>query len=124
MPGPPPFKSPVNHEAEEEPNGAPADVVDGPGGRHSAGATEDDGDVDESEETVARKGPREEVEGERSEEADEEEVVHGGVVTKAAEHAEWAHHAPDYGGVVEDVVAGACPRASHREFRGLADVGY
>lgn len=53
----------------------------------------------------------EEPDDDRAESAEEEEVVHGGVVAEGAEDSAGAHEAPDDGGVEKDSVAGTGPWA-------------
>lgn len=60
---------------------------------------------------------------ERGDGASEKEPVDGGVGAEVTEDAAGPNEAPDDGGIIEDVVAWACPWAVGGEELGVADVG-
>lgn len=69
-----------------------------------------------------RKGFPEEPERDGQEEAYEEEEVEGGVMAELAKDSQGPDEAPDDGGVVEDVAAGACPWTPRGKLGGVADM--
>jgi hypothetical protein len=109
---PPGLVPAVDDVVEEEADESPHEEVDGARGEQPACAREDERQVDALEHAAARVGALQQPGGHRRQEADKEEVVHLPVVAQAAEHPQRADDAPDDGGVVEDVVAGARPGAA------------
>ncbi|KAB8108992.1 hypothetical protein EE612_045075, partial [Oryza sativa] len=124
VPRPPPLVPAVHDVVEGEPHGAPHEVVHRPRRRHHPRGAEEHRHVDEPDPRPARERPRQRPHRHRRQRAGEEEVVHLGVQAEAAEHPQRADHPPDDGGVEEDVVAGARPRAPLRQLRRVADVAH
>uniref|UniRef100_A0A804NW04 Uncharacterized protein n=1 Tax=Zea mays TaxID=4577 RepID=A0A804NW04_MAIZE len=119
---PPGLVAAVHDVVEDESEEPPHDEVHAARGEQPAGASEDERQVDAGEHAVGRVRTLEQPHGQRRQQADEEQVVHLPVVTEAAEHPQRADDAPDDGGVVEDVVAGARPGAAGGEPAHVADV--
>ena len=119
---PPGLVASVDDVVEEEADEPPHEEVDATRGEQPAGAGEDERQVDGGEHAVARVGALEQPHGQRRQQPHQEQVVHLPVVAQAAEHAQRSHDAPDDGGVVEDVVAGARPWAAAGQPLDVADV--
>lgn len=110
----------VDEEADDE----PGVVVDGFRRRHQAAGAEDDREVDERDPLLVGVEAVEDVDGDRGEEAEDEEEVERAVVAPGPEHAGGADDAPDDGGGEEDVVAGASPGRVRRQHVDVTDVGH
>lgn len=119
----PPCLPLVEHPpAKDETHKAPHDEVDSLGRHETAGPAEEHRDVDVLEPLVVREHLGEGPKRHRGKSTDEEEPVHLIVVAKGTEHALGAHNTPDDGGIVEDIVSWACPRAAFWQVVHVADV--
>lgn len=108
----PPCLPLVEHPpAKDETHKAPHYEVDRPGRHQTASPTEEHRNVDVLDPLAVREQLGEGPKRYRGKSTDEEEPVHLIIVAEYTEHALGAHNTPDDGGIVEDIVIRACPRA-------------